>query len=87
MSKERVKVLLEDLHKELATTQVDDELVALAKKLDKDIDKVIEQSVDDESKNDLLDRAGQLEVRFATKHPVAEGLIRELINALGRMGI
>ena len=87
MSKERVKVLLKELHEELANTKVDEELAQLARTLDQDIDKVIEQVATESQASDLLDRAGELEVRFATTHPVAEGLLREIVNVLGRMGI
>lgn len=35
----------------------------------------------------ILDKANQLEVAFAQRHPVAEGIMREIIDSLSRMGI
>jgi hypothetical protein len=34
-----------------------------------------------------VDRAKELEAEFATKHPAAERFMREVIDALVRMGI
>ena len=85
MSQERVKQLLSELRAELASTDsLDEETLALARKLDVDIDQVIEKS---EPRVPELEDAIALEARFAANHPVAERIVRELVAVLGRMGI
>ena len=39
------------------------------------------------TKESLVENARALEVLFAVEHPVAEKLLRELINSLSRLGI
>ena len=39
------------------------------------------------AKESLLEEAVALEALFATEHPVAEKMLRELINSLSRLGI
>jgi hypothetical protein len=41
----------------------------------------------DSDENTVLDDAIALEAVFAASHPVAEKIIRELINSLSRIGI
>jgi hypothetical protein len=86
VSHERVKLLLSELQLELAKTeQVDEETLALVRKLDKDIDELIEAS--EQRNSPVMDDAIALEAKFATEHPVAEKLLRELIDNLARIGI
>lgn len=86
MSENNVKNLLLQLQQALAEGgAVDDETLALVKKLDKEINAFIASAEDVNSPE--LDDAIALEARFAVNHPVAERLIRELIDSLGRIGI
>jgi hypothetical protein len=86
MSQEKIKGLLQQLQQELsATTEVDADTLALVKQLDSDIDQWIEAAEDVNSP--VMDDAIALEARFAANHPVAERLIREVIDTLGRIGI
>ncbi len=86
MSENNVKNLLIQLQKALAEgAAVDDETLAMAKKLDKEISAFIASAEDVNSP--VLDDAIALEARFAANHPVAERVIRELIDSLGRIGI
>ncbi len=86
MSQERIKALLQQLQQELAnTTTVDADTLAQVKQLDSDIDQWIEDAEDVNSP--LMEDAIALEARFAANHPVAERLIREVIDTLGRIGI
>jgi|SRR5690554_3475414 len=81
----RVRQLLQDLRAELSGTDtLDEETRELAQRLDKEIDTLIETS---EPNSPLLDDAVSLSARFAATHPVAERITRELVSALGRMGI
>lgn len=86
MSQARVKELLAELHRELdAAEELDEETLELARKLDRDIDELIESTENRNSPE--LENAIALEAQFAARHPVAERIMRELIATLGRMGI
>ena len=84
MSKDRIRELLAQLQDEIRNTDMDDELKTLVSDLDSDIHAVIEN---DEEVNALIDRAKEVEAGFATRYPAAERFLREVIDALGRMGI
>jgi len=84
MSKERIKELLTQLREELRHTDVDDEVQTMISALDDDIHAVIEN---DEDMNAVVERAKELEAGFATSYPTAERVMREVIDALVRMGI
>jgi len=84
MSKDRIRELLAQLQDEIRNTDMDDELKTLVSDLDSDIHAVIEN---DEEVNALIDRAKEVEAGFATRYPAAERFMREVIDALVRMGI
>jgi len=84
MGKDRIKELLAQLQEEMRSTDMDEELQTLISDLDNDIHNVIEN---DEDMNALIDRAKEMEAGFATRHPAAERFMREVIDALVRMGI
>ena len=84
MSKERIRELLSQLRQEIRNTDVDDELQKLMGELDDDIHAVIEN---DEDVNAVVERAKEIEADFATSYPTAERVMREVIDALVRMGI
>ncbi len=87
MSEQRIKELINELIKELESTDgVAEEAVSVAKQLEGKIDDLVNPEVDT-SENTILDDAIALEASFAASHPVAEKLIRELINTLSRIGI
>lgn len=86
MSENNVKNLLVQLRQALAEGgAVDEETLEMAKKLDKEISAFIASAEDVNSP--VLEDAIALEARFAANHPVAERVIRELIDSLGRIGI
>lgn len=83
MSSERLSKLLAELNKELHRHgEVDPETRELLSKLNEDIERLT--GTDDES---ALDRAKELESRFAASYPVAERIARELADVLAKMGI
>ncbi len=84
MSKDRIKKLLAQLQDEIRSTDMDDELKTLMSDLDNDIHNVIEN---DDEVSALVDRAKELEAGFATRYPAAERFMREVVDALVRMGI
>ena len=82
MSNQRLAELLAELNRELeGSSELDAETRALLEKLDDDIDRL---TGDDDSP---LDRAQQLESRFAAEHPVAARIAGELADVLAKMGI
>ncbi|MDT8427334.1 MAG: DUF4404 family protein [Pseudomonadales bacterium] len=86
MSQNKLKLLLSQLHEELGKSRtIDAETLAMVRKLDRDIDELLDVSTDQYSP--VMEDAIALEARFATHHPVAERLLRELIDTLGRIGI
>ena len=83
MSKERLSELLTELSAELHDAgDVDAETRELLNALHDDIDRL---TGDDQSS--AVDRAKQLESRFAANHPVAERIAREFADLLAKMGI
>lgn len=87
MSEQRIRELLEELVTELdQNDNVDPELVATVRRLESDIDDAVNPEVDTET-NTVMDDAIALEAAFAVRHPVAERILRELINTLSRIGI
>lgn len=86
MNQEKIRGLLAQLQSELDNGDtLDNETIALLKKLDRNVDAMIE-SVGNENAP-VMDDAIALEARFAVHHPVAERVIRELIDTLSKMGI
>lgn len=87
MSEQRIKALLEELLLELQQTDgVEETLVTTVRELEADIGDLVNPAIDS-GENTVLDDAIALEASFAASHPVAEKIIRELINSLSRIGI
>ena len=87
MSNEQIRRLLARLEAEIKTTELDADTRALVRQLDADIHDLLESQPPESGGTDLLDRAKELEANFATEHPAAERFVREVIDALARMGI
>ena len=87
MSEQRIRELMGELISELQQTEgVTSETLADARKLESDVNDLVNPEVDT-SENTVLDDAIALEATFAASHPVAEKIIREFINSLSRLGI
>lgn len=87
MNEKRLRELTAELKQELEKTDgVDESLVATIKKLEADIDELVDPEKDS-SESTVMDDAIALEASFAVHHPVAEKILRELINTLSRIGI
>lgn len=87
MSEQRIKELISELLSELRDTDgVDEKMVATVGQLESDISDLVDPEVDSTDSTALED-AIALEAIFAANHPVAEKIIRELINSLSRIGI
>lgn len=87
MNEERVKLLLKELLAEIEKgEEQDEELLASAQRLEEDVDALLNPDVDS-TDNTVMDDMIALEARFASNYPVAEKIIRELVNNLSRIGI
>jgi len=87
MSTEQIKELLTELQAEMQKAELDDETRSLARQLDTDIQTLLGAEADQTEVGTLVSRAKELEANFATDHPTAERFMREVIDALVRMGI
>ena len=88
MSENELKLLLSRLNDALENTEtVDAETLALVKELDAEIHRLTEAGADAADYGTVLDQAKSVETRFAVDHPVAERFLREIIDALSRVGI
>jgi hypothetical protein len=87
VSDTRIKELIKELLEELeAAETIGPETVETARQLEASIQDLVDPEVDT-SENTIMDDAIALEASFAASHPVAEKIIRELINTLSRIGI
>jgi hypothetical protein len=88
MSQNDLKELLNRLNEALEDTeQVDEDTLALVRELDEEIHRLTEAGAAPGDYDNVLDQAKSMETRFAVDHPVAERFLREIIDALSRVGI
>lgn len=99
MDSEQLKELLKRAHGELSEpdAEVDPELRALLGDLDRDIQTLLQKEEKEpapdlgteggEEGGSLSNRAEAAAARFAARHPRAEGVLLEIAEVLGRMGI
>lgn len=88
MKETAVKELMRRLHEELESAdRIDPELLELVRDLDADIHRILKTGAGAGEAESLIDRAAALETRFAARHPVAERVLREVVEALGKMGV
>ncbi len=87
MSNIQIRQLLAKLQDEIQKTELNAETRSLVQELDSDIQNLLDSSGVDAETNSVLKRAKLLEANFATEHPTAERFMREVIEALARMGI
>ncbi|MCH7815927.1 MAG: DUF4404 family protein [Proteobacteria bacterium] len=87
MNEKRIKALMGELLGELEQAEsIGDETVSVARQLESDIHDLVNPEVDT-AENTVLDDAIALEASFAASHPIAEKILRELINNLSKIGI
>jgi hypothetical protein len=88
MTDHNLKELLGKLQQALENTEsVDQETLELVRDLDDDINRLLESDAGDDDFDNVIDRARSVETRFAVDHPVAERFLREIIDALAKVGI
>ena len=88
MKDQNLKELLNQLHGVLEKTEkVDPETLELVRNLDEEINRLVDPEYEDDDFDSVVDHARAVETRFAVDHPVAERFLREIIDALSRVGI
>ena len=87
MSNEKIQELVKKLREQLHTTAVDADTRSMMVQLESDIDDLINPVHESQDANPVLDVAEQLEARFASDHPTAERVVREIVDMLTKMGV
>ena len=88
MNDKSLKELLNSLHAVLEKTdEVDPETLELVRNLDEEINRLVESDSTEGDFDNVVDQAKSVETRFAVDHPVAERFLREIIEALSKVGI
>ena len=88
MNENNLKELLRQLHQALEKTDsVDPDTLKQVKELDEEVNRLLESGSQGEEYDNVVDQAKAVETRFAVDHPVAERFLREIIEALSRVGI
>jgi len=88
MNDKNLKELLNSLHAVLEKTdEVDPETLELVRNLDEEINRLVESDSSEGDFDSVVDQAKSVETRFAVDHPVAERFLREIIDALSKVGI
>lgn len=87
MSNKEIRELLARLQDEIQQTELDDETLSLVRDLDSDIGDLLDPDGTRAQTESVVEKARALETNFATEHPTIERFMREVIDALVRMGI
>ena len=88
MNENNLKELLRQLHQALEKTDsVDPDTLKQVKELDEEVNRLLESGSEGDEYDNVVDQAKAVETRFAVDHPVAERFLREIIEALSRVGI
>lgn len=87
MSSERIRQLLAELREEAKQTAIDDETRSSLRELDSDIHELLGSSTTEPARKHVLERAELLEAKFAVDHPAVERMIREVMDALVKIGV
>jgi hypothetical protein len=77
----RLQDALEDME------DIDEDTIGLVRELDAEIHRLTEAGANPDEYETVLDQAQSIETRFAVEHPVAERFLREIIDALAKVGI
>ncbi|MFW9616948.1 DUF4404 family protein [Aquabacterium sp.] len=90
MNTQQVSSLLKKLQTELESGKpIDDSLRDSLKQLDRDIQQVLSKPAQqaETDTSSIESRAQALEARFETEHPYLATMVRDVMDALGKMGI
>lgn len=89
MPRQEIRSALEKLHAELEQAPpLDEDLRRLLVEVDADIHHALHQTPPEQHRiQGLRDRVEALTTDLAIQHPAAERFLRELVDALARMGV
>jgi hypothetical protein len=88
MQTDNLKDTLQKLHANLESANtVDPDVRGLLEVLDRDIQNLLAKKDDSANVSGLVTRAQTLSAKFASEHPQLEQVMRELADALARIGI
>jgi len=88
MTEKSLNELLAQLNEALeGIDEIDDETRKLVEDLDEDINRLLDADSPDEDYESVTDRARAVQSHFAVEHPVADRFLREIIDALAKVGI
>ena len=87
MSNTQIRELLARLQKEMQGTELDDDTRSMVRDLDAEIHDLLEANGESAETDTVVEKARELETSFAAEHPTIERFMREVIDALVRMGI
>jgi hypothetical protein len=86
MKKGKIQEIVARLRHELQHVEdVDVDSRTKAEELHRDVERL--GDAHDADVDSLLDRARELETRFAARHPTLEGIARDLADAIAKMGV
>lgn len=88
MTDTKLKELLNSLQDLLEQREsIDPESLELVKELDEEIHRLTAAGAQASDVEGVMDQAKSMQTRFAVDHPVADRFLREIIDALARVGI
>ena len=87
MTNSEIRNLLTKLRSEIQNAQIDTQTRNLMRELDSDIHNLLDPEKAEIEAASVLERARAVEANFETDHPTAVRILREVIEALARMGI
>jgi DNA-binding transcriptional MerR regulator len=86
MSLEKVKELLQELQEELKnTSEVDEQTQQQIDEIDDNIHQML--NADNFHERDIYDAIIDKEYEFVAEHPIASGIIRQIVDILSKAGI
>ena len=88
MTEKSLNELLTQLNEALeGLDAIDDDTRRLVEDLDEDINRLLDTDSQFEDYEGVTDRARAIQSQFAVEHPVADRFLREIIDALAKVGI
>ena len=87
MSNKQIRELLARLQREIQDAELDEDTRSMVRDLDAEIHEVLAAGGGAEETDSVVEKARELETSFAAEYPAIERFLREVIDALVRMGI
>jgi len=87
MTNSEIRDLLTKLRNEIQDSQLDAETRSLMQDLDADIHDLLGPDETDFGTESVVNRAREIEANFESDHPTTVRILREVIDALSRIGI